>query len=47
MAKDELVGNINTRAIIEIANEQGLDHGLDLEKFAIAERIALEVFNAG
>ena len=45
MAKDDLVGNIDTRAIIEVADELGLEHGLDLAKFAVAEAIAGAVFN--
>ena len=45
MAEDKLIGNINTRAIITIAEELGLSHDLDLERFTEAEKIAGEVFN--
>lgn len=46
MAKDELVGNINTRLIIHVAEEFGLDHGLDLQQFEQAEKIAQTTFRA-
>ena len=45
MAKDDLVGNINTRSIIKIAEELQLEHGIDLAKFQIAEDMARKIFN--
>ena len=44
-AKDELVGNLNTRNIIQIASEMGYNHDLDIEAFARAEELANTVFN--
>ena len=45
MANDELVGNINTRTIINVCDSLGLEHGLDSTKFTTAEAIANRVFN--
>ena len=44
-AKDELVGNLNTRNIIQIASEMGYNHDLDIEAFTRAEELANTVFN--
>ena len=44
-AKDELVGNLDTRSIIKIASELGYRHDLDLDAFTKAEELAYKVFN--
>ena len=45
MAKDDLVGNINTRLLLEVAEALGLEHGIDHARFTEAERIAGEIYN--
>jgi len=45
MADNKLVGNINTRKILEIANKQNLSTGLDINTFNEAELMASSIFN--
>jgi len=45
MAKDELIGNIDTRTILEVAKELKMPHELDEIAFLEAEQLAKAVFN--
>jgi len=45
LAKDELVGNIDTRNIFELATELDLSHNLDEKHFLEAERLAKAIFS--
>lgn len=45
MANDELVGNMNTEAMIGYFKDQGIDTGIDPEALAQSLRIAGEIFN--
>lgn len=44
MADNELVGNINTRSIIEVANDLQIDINLSLSRFNEAELMASTIF---
>jgi hydroxymethylglutaryl-CoA lyase len=44
MADNELVGNINTRTIIDVANELGFDSNLNQSRFNEAELMASSLF---
>ncbi len=44
LAGNDLVGNINTRTILEVADELGLATGIDRQAFAEAEAMAATVF---
>ncbi|MEN8248013.1 MAG: hydroxymethylglutaryl-CoA lyase [Bacteroidota bacterium] len=44
MADNELVGNINTRIILEVAEDLGIATGIDMEKFNEAEQMAASIF---
>jgi hydroxymethylglutaryl-CoA lyase len=44
MAENDLVGNINTRTIIEVASELGLNSGVDEVKYNEAELMASTIF---
>jgi hydroxymethylglutaryl-CoA lyase len=44
MADDELVGNMNTSAIIKVLEERGLNTGIDMQIFHEAERLANQIF---
>lgn len=45
MAKDELVGNIDTRTLVEVLNEEHILVNINDDAFRIAEQKALEIFN--
>lgn len=44
MADNKLVGNINTRTILDIADDLGLETGIDLKLFSEAEQKAISIF---
>jgi len=44
MAKDELTGNMSTENVLKYLMDKCIDHGLELDKFAKAREIALNVF---
>lgn len=44
MADDELVGNMNTAAIIKVLEQRGLNTGIDMAFFHEAERLANQIF---
>jgi hydroxymethylglutaryl-CoA lyase len=45
MAKYELVGNLNTKHLVEFLEERNIPHGLDMKKFEEAAAFADQVFN--
>lgn len=44
MADSDLVGNIDTRTILEAATDQDLQTGIDINTFKVAEQIASSIF---
>lgn len=44
MADDELVGNMNTSAIISVLEQRGLYTGIDMQIFHEAEKLANQIF---
>jgi hydroxymethylglutaryl-CoA lyase len=44
MADNELVGNMNTRSILEVADELGLEAGINQSSFDAAELMASSIF---
>jgi hydroxymethylglutaryl-CoA lyase len=46
MADDELVGNMNTSAIIKVLEQRGLNTGIDMQIFHEAERLANQIFKS-
>ena len=45
MAEDELVGNIDTRSIVNSLEDHGIDTHLDMTSFVEAEQFAAQIFN--